>query len=394
MLRKTDAFLEWSGLQVKETKCATFYERRSGGNRWYRAKSDQLPQFKIGDKPIRVYERKETYMYLGHRFNVAGEWDEQVQDIISEYTNRVQKIDESPLPLTMKLEAIRQIALAKVQHLFANVHIPRNILREMNNKTVATVRRWLGLNSHTTRDFIHHSAREGGLGVPDIEWTYISTRLAHLVQMLNNDDQTVREMARASLFLDMKKRKVPQAKETEPSFLGFRRKSNGKLDVRAVGFGVRSDWPDLNDLCNWCGVNLHWSQPGPVDEITTIKSATTTVSATFVEDGERALLPICSRASLLSRKHQQRKAHWTGLKMQGKLACIPSADQSVSHSIFKNASIDEDIQVFTAKSRLQVLPTRFNLSVWYPNTFSPFCIHHGQTQVIIHVTCTEWLHIL
>lgn len=68
--------------------------------------------------------------------------------------------------------------------------------------------------------------------------------------------------------------------------------------------------------------------------------------------------------------------------MQGKLACISSADQSISHSIFKNASIDEDIQTFTAKSRLQVLPTRFNLSVWYPNSFTPFCIHHGQTQVI------------
>ncbi|KAK0144026.1 hypothetical protein N1851_017633 [Merluccius polli] len=33
MLSRTDSFLEWSGLEVKDSKCAVFYERRSGGNR-------------------------------------------------------------------------------------------------------------------------------------------------------------------------------------------------------------------------------------------------------------------------------------------------------------------------------------------------------------------------
>lgn len=47
MLSRTDSFLEWSGLEVKQSKCAVFYERRSGGNCWYRAKSDRDPMFKI-----------------------------------------------------------------------------------------------------------------------------------------------------------------------------------------------------------------------------------------------------------------------------------------------------------------------------------------------------------
>ena len=38
MLLHTDRFLQWSGLEVKNSKCAVFYERRSGGNRWHRAK--------------------------------------------------------------------------------------------------------------------------------------------------------------------------------------------------------------------------------------------------------------------------------------------------------------------------------------------------------------------
>ena len=78
--------------------------------------------------------------------------------------------------------------------------------------------------------------------------------------MLNSDDRTVRELARASLLLDMERRKVPRARDPDlaSSFLGFKKKQNGKLDTNAAGFGVNSDWPDLNDLCNWSDVSIHW----------------------------------------------------------------------------------------------------------------------------------------
>ena len=57
-------------------------------------------------------------------------------------------------------------------------------------------------------------------------------------------------MARASLFLDLGKRKVPLARESEPSFR--LPQESDKLDMHA---GVRSDWPDLNNLCIWTGVD-------------------------------------------------------------------------------------------------------------------------------------------
>ena len=301
---------------------------------------------------------------------------------MSSIETQQQKIDESPLPLLMKLDGIRQIAISKVQHFFANVHISRKVLQDLNNRTVKTVRRWFGMNSHTTRDVIHHSRREGGLGVPDFEWTYFSTRLSHLLCMLNNDDDTVREMARASLFLDLGKRKVPRAREAEQSFLGFRKKANGKLETNAPGFGVRSDWPDLNDLCHWTGVNLQWSGiDATTEEI--IKNKNIRVTATVLQDGLRYSLPPNNmRASLLLINHEQRQRHWRGLKLQGKLACVPFADHSISHTIFYNSSLDEDILIFTVKARLQVYPTKLNLSIWYPRSHSPLCIHHGEEQVI------------
>lgn len=141
---------------------------------------EPLVPFTINNTPLRVDARHQTYCYLGHKFNIAGEWSAQVDEIVREYTTRLDLIHSSPLPLIMKLEAIGQVALSKIQHLFANVHVPRKVLHDLNNKTVQRVREWFGLNTHTTRDVIFHTQREGGFGVPDIEWTYISTRLSHL----------------------------------------------------------------------------------------------------------------------------------------------------------------------------------------------------------------------
>ncbi len=158
----------------------------------------------------------------------------------------------------MKLQAIRQVALSKVQHLFSNIHIQQKVLSEMNNKIVSLVRKWFGLNTHSTRYIIFHPQWEGGLGVPNLIWIYTSMWISHLLNMLNNDDKDIRELARSSLFLDLRRRKVPLAREPEPNFLGFKRKPSWNLDTRSAGFGVWSDWPDLNDLCVRTGVSLEW----------------------------------------------------------------------------------------------------------------------------------------
>ena len=208
-------------------------------------------------------------------------------------------------------------------------------LCDLTDKTVHLVRQWTGLYTHTTRDIIFHSKREGGLCVPNFEWTYIATRLSHLLNMLNNDDQYVRELARSSLFLDLKRRKVPLARDLDPSFLGFRRKLSGKLDSRSPGFGVWSDWLDLNDLCCWADVTLEWvgsnSEVMAVSE-DFISDPSVSVRATVTVCGTEHQLPLTNaRGRLLWAQQQRQRQHWTELRLQGKTACLLAADHSVSH---------------------------------------------------------------
>ena len=133
---------------------------------------------------------------------------------------------------------------------------------------------------------------------------------------MNNDDNTVRELARSSLFLDMKRRKVPLAREGEPSFLGFKRKSNFKMETHCAGFGVWSDWPDLNDLCVRVGVSLDWVKPDTETIIISedlITDCLISVRTTIVDTGHH-LSPDNAPRCLVKLQQQRQQQHWTDLK--------------------------------------------------------------------------------
>ena len=146
-----------------------------------------------------------------------------------------------------------------------------------------------------------------------------------------------------------------------------------------------SDWPDLNDLCCWADVTLEWvgsnSETVAVSE-NVVSDPSISVRATMSVCGTEHQLPLINaRGRLLWAQQQRQRQHWTELRLQGKTACLPAADHSVSHSVFKNVAIDECIVVFTLKARLQVLPTKLNLSIWFPGNHAPHCIHHGNDQI-------------
>ena len=203
--------------------------------------------------------------------------------------------------------------------------------------------------------------------------------------MLNNDDLTVRAMTRGSLLLDLRKRKIPLAPHGEPSFLGFRKKPSGKLDTRAKGFGVRSDWPDLNDLCNNNIIHLNWihisgEQVSVSEEL--IMDLNVHAEATLHHDNSSKKLDSQTyRYEILRHLHSQQCDYWVNLRLQGKLACLQCADPAVSHSALHNPAVNAGILKFVIKARLQALPTQYNLSLWFPNHHEPLSLLHTNKQL-------------
>ncbi len=116
---------------------------------------------------------------------------------------------------------------------------------------------------------------------------------------------------------------------------------------------MSSDWPDLNDLCWRTGTELKWtshSQPVEVSDAV-IEDPSVIVEARLHHNNIVHLLqPRTSRQTLLSIQRAQNMKYWSSLKLQGKLAKLPCADHSVSHTFYSNATISEENSYFLCKS--------------------------------------------
>jgi len=86
---------------------------------------------------------------------------------------------------------------------------------------------------------------------------------------------------------------------------------------------------------------------------------------------------------------------WSSLKLQGKLGktalrgplCITHASTAMP--------LSEWILTLSVKARLQVLPTKYNLSLWFPSTNSPLCMlddppQHLQSVAHIMNSCSSF----
>jgi len=83
--------------------------------------------------------------------------------------------------------------------------------------------------------------------------------------------------------------------------------------------------------------------------------------------------------------------HWTGLRLQGQLACLLSADQNVSHTVLKNTAMQDDIHRFTIKAHEQC--TRQTGKNHFPNTPDIVEINeHTKAVTILETGCSLCLH--
>ena len=73
--------------------------KRRSGNRWYKAKGDKPPDIKINGEAIKVNSRHEPFTYLGKPLTVAGEDENQVPNMLRDYSEILENITACSLPI-------------------------------------------------------------------------------------------------------------------------------------------------------------------------------------------------------------------------------------------------------------------------------------------------------
>ena len=343
-----------SKLCIRPDKCTILYERRSG-NRWYKAKGDKPPDMKINGDAIKVNSRHEPFTYLGKPITVVGEDENQVPNMLRDYSEILENITACSLPLASKIEALGTMGLSKIEHHFSNTFITEEQLRDFDKVLISCLRKIFNLNNNTTTRTMLIEKQHGGLGIRKPSIIYKATRI---IKILNHPDNNFKYIARHSLALDFMKRGIPRS-QADNNFLGYSVKENGMLETHITGgFGVQSDWPQLFHLVQKINANLKWENN--TEDLYCAGNAQLIVklehNGTRVVQNDRIRKEIIE--SLLSKDLESLKE----LPMQGQLVDNKSADYLMSQNIFRNCKLTDELIYFWYKARHNVLPCYYTLS--------------------------------
>ena len=126
MMTKTEAFLDYTGMQVKHKKCATIHGRRTGNN-WLKWDTTAHVVLEAQGEKIPSFGRDEPYRYLGFQIDLTGSAAKtQLESTVQDFKTAIENISIAPLPVNKRLEAINIIASSKLNFLFSNSHFTKN----------------------------------------------------------------------------------------------------------------------------------------------------------------------------------------------------------------------------------------------------------------------------
>ena len=354
-------------LYVKPSKCALFNARRSGNN-WYTSKQDKKPKVIIQGNILDVYTRKKCYVYLGKSICIEGEDKGQVNEIIETYKELVQKICESELPLTLKVNAINEMALGKVLHHFDNTCFDIKDLDEIDKYLTKKVKTIFELYPSTTNTIIYLPREKGGIGIKKFSDVYICSRIAFLTKMLNHKEERFKFITRESFKLDMKKRGVNEC-ENVTNFLGYEVNDRGFFKA-TTKFGCETDWISLLRYCRKLGVTMKWVGG----------QAKVQIGNNFYDDEEnlkKRLFNLCIEKKIEYAKN---------LTLQGNYVKINNINGKMSNTIQYNWKLDDFLYKFYIKAKLNILATNFTKFIWNrqanPN---PNCTTCNKTESVAHL---------
>ena len=163
MARRTELFVNTTGMEVKNRKCAILHSQRTGNNWTKNSKTGDI-NIEIQNDKLPVYDRDQSYRYLGVDIRIDNK-TEQTSQLISECMDILEKIDVARIPSSAKLEAINLMCLSKLNFYFPNLMFSEKELTTLEDEVISYARHWLSLNKSSTRSYFFTARSKGGLGL-------------------------------------------------------------------------------------------------------------------------------------------------------------------------------------------------------------------------------------
>ena len=204
---------------------------------------------------VPVYAKGESYKYLGYKISIDNT-SSQTNELIIKFVDTITKVNSSCLPTSAKLEAINTMCLSLLHFYMPNLLFLEKDLLFLEDTIVKSIREYLKLNNSSTRSYFFLPKSMGGLGILNPKLLYYTSHISFYLSVLNSDDPIVRQTARHSLDLHMKKRKAVEIENSEEdNFAGFLIE-NKKIVKNSKAIWPKSDWQHLFEMCQREGIRL------------------------------------------------------------------------------------------------------------------------------------------
>jgi len=179
--------LESSGLKFNLLKCGVVSMVPSG--RQKRIKVLDGPTIKYGDQFLPQVDLKSMWKYLGVQFEGPA-----LQTGTTTLVEELAKLTRAPLKPQQRLIVLREFLIPSHQHAWVLGRFNKRYFRKLDVQVREKVRGWLRLPHDVPIGFFHASVKDGGLGIPSLQYTIPMLKLSRLMGLRRSTSTIVAEV--------------------------------------------------------------------------------------------------------------------------------------------------------------------------------------------------------
>ena len=180
------AELRKQGFSLNAKKCATLRIRVDGRN--HRTVPDNTPCLNIGGTVVPALSEEQTYKYLGLRLGCDGY---KVEDLTRSLTDKLCALKTSGLKPQQKLFGLKEVVIPGLFHQLVLAFSPIGTLKNLDKTIRRFVREVLHLPKDVPKAAFHAHVKDGGLGVPALEFRVTRLRHKRWTELRKSDDRIV-----------------------------------------------------------------------------------------------------------------------------------------------------------------------------------------------------------
>ena len=201
VLDTLSAFLEWSGMEAKPSKCKSFAQKvfnKDGNNGGFEPYSDKVfssydPKLTISEKPIPFLENG-SFKMLGKWVNGKSRKKENKSMVKKKLLDYLIKTDKAFLNGVQKAWIYTHMIIPCLTWELTIYELPISFIETLDAEITKYLKKWLGVARCADNTVLYRSKQHFGLQIPNIKTCFKKAQTGREHKMKHSKDNNIRKL--------------------------------------------------------------------------------------------------------------------------------------------------------------------------------------------------------